>query len=113
MFTKESISIELKRISDSVPKLIKDNTLINQLKTPEMKLVFEKALEEPSISQEKKDKIKHMLDSGVFDRKSIVENTKVSKLRDDWVTREIKKSVKAGRLPTKKQLIKLGLDKYE
>lgn len=112
MFTKETIGLELKRISNSVPQMIKDNTLIEKLKTPEMKLVFEKALEEPNISQEKKDRIKHMLDTGMFDKKVITENTKIAKMRDDYVGREIKKSVKAGRLPTKKQLLELGLDKY-
>lgn len=113
MFTKESIGLELKRIQDSIPPLIKEFTLIEKLKTPAMKLVFEKALEEPTISQEKKERIKHMLDTGMFDKKQIYENKNVAKQRDDYVTREIKKSVKAGRLPTRKQLKELGLDKYE
>lgn len=112
MFTKESIGLELKRIQDSIPKLIRDNTIVEKLKTPEMKLVFEKALEDPKLSEEKKLQIKHMLDSGMFDKKVITENVKVAKMRDDYVTREIKKSVKEGRLPTKKQLKELGLDKY-
>ena len=112
MFTRESIGLELKRIQDSIPPLIKEFTLIEKLKTPAMKLVFEKALEEPTLSEEKKKRIKHMLESGMFDKKQIYENPEVAKQRDDYVTREIKKSVKAGRLPTKKQLKALNLDKY-
>jgi hypothetical protein len=112
MFTKESIGLELKRIQDSIPKLLKDNTLTEKFKTPAMKLVFEKSLEDPNVSEDKKLKIKHMLDTGIFDKKSIIENASVAKQRDDYVVREIKKSVKAGRLPTKKQLKELGLDKY-
>lgn len=112
MFTKESISLELKRIQDSIPPLIKEFTLIEKLKTPAMKLVFEKAIEDPNISDEKKEKIKHMLDTGMFDKKQIYENKEVAKQRDEYVSREIKKSVKAGRLPTRKQLKELGLDKY-
>jgi hypothetical protein len=112
MFTKESIGLELKRIQDSIPKLLKDNTLTEKFKTPAMKLVFEKALEDPKVSEDKKLKIKHMLDTGMFDKKSIIENASVAKQRDDYVVREIKKSVKAGRLPTKKQLKELGLSKY-
>lgn len=112
MFTKESIGLELKRIQDSIPPLIKEFTLIEKLKTPAMKLVFEKALEDPNISPEKKERIKHMLDTGMFDKKQIYENKDIAKQRDDYVGREIKKSVKAGRLPTRKQLKELGLDKY-
>lgn len=112
MFTKESIGLELKRIQDSIPQIIKEFTFVEKLKTPAMKLVFEKALEDPNLSPEKKERIKHMLDTGMFDKKEIYENKTVAKQRDDYVAREIKKSIKAGRLPTKKQLKELGLDKY-
>lgn len=110
MFTRESISQELKRIQESVPKLLKDNTLIEIPKTPAMELVFQKAMEEPNITPEKKEQIRKLLASGMFSKNKITENYKVSKMRDDYVTREIKKAVKAGRLPNKKQLKELGLD---
>lgn len=110
MFTRESISKELKRIQDSVPELLIKNTLGEVSKTPEMELVFQKALEEPNISKEKKEQIRKLLASGMFSQKRIIENPKVAKMRDEYVTREIKKSVKEGRLPTKKQLRDLGLD---
>jgi hypothetical protein len=111
MFTRESISKELRRINESVPQLLRDNTLIETAKTPEMKLVFEKAVEDENLSQEMRDKAKHLLDTGIFDKKKIVENPKVAKQRDDWVAREIKKAIKEGRLPNKKQARELGLDK--
>lgn len=111
MFTQESISKELKRINDSVPELLKANTLIEVAKTPDMQFVFEKALEDPDLSEEKKRKIKNMLDTGMFNKKKITENHQVAKQRDDYVSREIKKSVKEGRLPNKKQARLLGLDK--
>lgn len=111
MFTRESITLELKRINDSVPKLLRDNTLIEVLKTPDMKLVFEKALEDETLTEEKRRQIKNILDSGKLDAKRITENPKVAKQRDEYVAREIKKSIKEGRLPNKKQARLLGLDK--
>jgi len=113
MFTHESISKELKRINDSVPDLIKEFTLIKKEKHSVIEFVMRKALEEPNISEEKKKRLRKALATGIFNQTTIAENPDVAKQRDDWVTREIKKSVKAGRLPTKKQLKELGLDKIE
>lgn len=110
MFTKETIAKEFKRIQDSVPMMMKEFTLVEVEKTPAIKMVMEKALENPTISQEKKDKIKRLLDAGVFSKKTIHENPKIAKQRDEYVIREIRKSVKAGRLPTKKKLKELGLE---
>ncbi len=109
MFTRESISKELKRIQDSVPKMLRENTLSEVKKTPEMEMVFQRALESPDISTEKKDQIRNLLASGRFSKTKIIENYKVAKMRDEYVQREISKSVKAGRLPTKKKLKELKI----
>lgn len=111
MFTRESISKELKRIQDSVPEMLKKATLTEVKKTPEMEMVFQKAMEEPNITPERKEQLRRLLASGMFSKTKITENAKIAKMRDNWVIREIKKAVKAGRLPTKKQLRELGLDK--
>ena len=111
MFTKQSISDELNRITKSVPEALRLNTFKEVEKTPAMKLVFEKALEDPNIPEDKKKKIRNLLDSGKLSKTKIIENQKIAKMRDDWVNREIKKSVLAGRLPTKKKFKELGFDK--
>jgi hypothetical protein len=108
-FTKESIAKELKRINDSVPQMLKDFTLSEVKKTPAIEMVAQKYLEEPNISKEKKEKMRRLLASGLFSKTGIKENERVAKMRDEYVTREIKKSVKEGRLPTKEQFRKLGL----
>jgi hypothetical protein len=110
MFTKQSINDELHRITKSVPEALRLNTFKEVEKTPSMKLVFEKALEDPNISDDKKEKIKHLLESGTLSKTKITENAKIAKMRDDWVNREIRKSVLAGRLPTKKKFKELGFD---
>ena len=113
MFTRESVFAELKRINQSIPQTLKDFVVTETEKTPAIKLVFEKALEDPSISKEKKEKIKNILDSGKFDQKKLTENDRIAKMIDEYVQREIRKSVKAGRLPTKKQFRELKLNQYD
>lgn len=109
MFTRESIAKEIAKIQQSVPELLRKNTLVEALKTPEMKLVAEKAMDDEFLPDEKRKQIKQLYDLGLFSGKTIKENPKVAKQRDLWVQREIKRAVKEGRLPTKKQLKELEL----
>ena len=103
MHTRETISKELKRIQDSVPKMMRDFTLIKVAKSPEIEMVFKKALESPDVSEKKKEYVRSILESGKLSQEKITENPKVAKMRDEYVQREINKSVKAGRLPSKKE----------
>jgi len=107
--TRETITKELQRIQASVPPLLKKHLFVEKLKTPEMKLVAEKALES-DMDEEKKMHVKKLLDEGYFDKKIIAESRTVATQIDQYVQREINKSVKAGRLPTKKQLKELNLE---
>ncbi len=113
MFTKESISQELKRINESVPKVLRQTTFTEIKKTPVMEMVFQKAMEDPNITPDKKEKIRKFLATGILSKTQITENPRIAKMRDDYVIRQIKKSVKEGRLPTKQKLKELGLDTYE
>lgn len=110
--TKESISRELKSIQDRVPTLFKTLLFIETEKTPIVKLMAEKALLDDDFPQEKKARIQTLLDSGTLSKKTVIENPKVAKQRDIWVQKEIKRSVAAGRLPTKKQLKELKIEHY-
>lgn len=111
--TQETISRELKRIQDNVPEMFKTLLFKEVEKTPDIKMVFEKVAsgEETSknISQQQAQEV---LDSGMLDKKTLQENPKVAKQRDIWVQKEIKNSVKEGRLPNRKQLKELKLDHY-
>ena len=75
-----------------------------------MKMVAEKALES-DMDEEKKVHVKKLLDEGYFDKKYIAENQSIVTQIDNYVKREINKSVREGRLPTKKQLKELNLEK--
>lgn len=110
--TQETISRELKRIQDSVPKLFRDTMFIETKKTPVLEMVAQKALEDEEFPEEKKARIQTLLDEGTLSKKHILENPKTAKQRDLWVQKEIKKSVAEGRLPNKKQLKALNIKHY-
>lgn len=111
--TKESISRELKRIQDAVPKLFRDTLFKESDKTPVVREMFEKvASGEETSANVSKETAQMLLNDGIFHKKHIQENPQVAKQRDIWVGKEIKKSVKEGRLPNKKQLAKLNIEYY-
>lgn len=109
MHTRDTISKELKRIQDSVPEIYRVGLITEKDKTPTMKFVADKLLESDTVAQETKDAVQSLKDNGYFNKKKLYEDPKIAKQRDLWVQREIQKSVKAGRLPTKKQLKELKL----
>lgn len=101
---KELIDKELKRIQEEANKLFGSRIIEEIPKTPTIKMVMDKALESSSVNDELKSKIQTLKDAGEFDKKKYSENQKFKKMAEEYVTREIRKSVKAGLLPNKKQL---------
>ena len=106
MFTREQIRAELKLIQDSIPACYMKNVVKDVPVTPTIKKVAELALKE-DISEEKKEKLKTILASGVLDAVQPTENEKIGKKIDAWVDKKIKESIKAKRLPSKKALKKI------
>lgn len=114
MHTQASIQKELKRIQDSVPNLFRKTLFREVDKTPVVREMFEKIASGDEVSENvSKETAQMLLDDGMFNKKHTLENPKVAKQRDLWVSREIKKSVLAGRLPNRKQLKALKLDFYD
>jgi hypothetical protein len=91
----------LREIQARVPAEWKRRAVVEQPFTPTMKMVFEKALESPTIDEEKKRQIKNILDSGQLSKMVSREDPKITKQIDNFVNREINKAVKEGRLPPK------------
>ncbi len=108
-FTKESIQKELARIQATVPKEFRQGLLREEIANPEMVKVLEEALK-GDFPEEKKEGWRFALKEA--SQKTLVEHPKKAAIIDRWIAKEIKKSVKAGRLPTKKQLKKLNIS-YE
>lgn len=109
--TEEQIFKELQRIQASVPKHLRDNVVREENAAPSVNLVIEKAFEDPNFPEEKKEQLRLLKENGFFDRKTPVQDPKIAKQIDQYVMRELKKSVKEGRLPSKKQLKELNLFK--
>lgn len=95
----EQIQAVLQDIQNRIPSALKRNVFIEKPKTPTMAFVVDKILEEKAGSDEDRARLQVLKDAGEFDKKMVVENTKIVKLIDQFVTREIKKAVKEGRLP--------------
>ncbi len=107
MMTKEQIDTELRRIQQSVPKALRDTVLVRTAITPTMSMIAQKAIEDPDFPPEKKEQLQLLIDRGYFTKEKYTQNDKVAKQIDNYVNREIKKSIKEGRLPNKKQLKQL------
>lgn len=116
--TTESIDRELKRINSTIPTMLKQQVVSDVDVTPGIKLLMETILEksvgdvvknehtgeEVTITAELQGKARRLMDTGKITLKKPQQNAKIAALIDRWVQREIKKSVKEGRLPTRKQL---------
>lgn len=105
--TKESIDKVLKDIQESVPEALRKAVVIKTPASPTMRMVVNKALEDSEFPEEKKEKLRELDAIGYFDKERITEDQKVVKQINMYVNREIKRAVKEGRLPTKKQLAEL------
>lgn len=112
-WTRGRISEELLKIQKSVPENLRKSVIEERLKAPKVAFVIDKAIEDPNFPEEKKKELIRLKEQGHFHQTGFYENEKIAKQIDNYVNREIKKAIKDGRLPTKKKLKELGLDKYD
>ena len=63
-----------------------------------------KALESNSVSEEKKSKLKNLLDSEELTKTKLVEDHKILKMIDNYVGRQINQAIKEGRLPPRSKI---------
>lgn len=94
----------LKGIQASIPKnLLAHATEVKKI-SPDVEKVMLEAVQTESIPLEKRQRIQNMIDLGMFSKTRVQENTKIAKMVDEYVTREIKKAIKAGKLPPKSKM---------
>lgn len=104
MKEEDRIAKELAEIQSRVPKAWRENVAYEVEATPTIKMVMDKALELESITPELKEKIQNLKDAGEFSKKRIVENSKVAKLINNFIAREINKKIKNGTLPPRSKV---------
>ncbi len=97
--TLEQIEKVFKEIQNGVPEILRKTVVIEVEKTPAMKFLAEKMLEEGVGTPEEREQVKNLLEAGEFSKMKYVENAKVAKMIDNYINREIKKAIKQGRLP--------------
>lgn len=91
----------LKEINTRVPQEWKDALMHKVKLSPTIKEVFEKALIDPDFPEEKKSKIKNILDAGVLDQEVMEVNDIIEKQIDEFITAEVAREVELGNLPKK------------
>lgn len=89
----------LDEIKKNAPKELTDNLMHEVHQSPSIEFVVKKALTSKTISKDKKEKLKTLLDSGTISRKTMEANVDVEKQLDEYFDREIKKAIEEGRLP--------------
>lgn len=106
--TKESIEKELKRIQDSVPACYREGMLKEVPAFGAMKEVLERAMFS-NASEEKKAMWREMLQDELLNSVEVIEDPVKVKKYNQWEDKQIRESIKAGRLPSKAQLKKLNI----
>lgn len=94
----------LRGIQKSIPKHLLESALEVKKSTPEVEMVMLEAVKTESIPLEKRQRIQNLIDLGTFSKTKVKENNKYTKMIDEYVTREIKKAQKAGKLPPKSKM---------
>lgn len=99
MITPESIADTLREINSRVPKLLRERAIKEVKVTPTIEFVYQKFIDDGYGTPEQREKVQALLDSGVLSKTKPIEDPKVTKQIDQFITREIKKAVKQGKLP--------------
>lgn len=89
---------ELQRITQEVGAKYKDRLLKEEYVTPTIRKIVDLALESDTISDKKKEQLRHLKDAGAFDEKEVKVNDRIARLMDREIEREITRSIAAGRL---------------
>lgn len=90
---------KLKEITDSIPKELKDSLMKKRLVMPVAKELLELAINEPDISEEKKDKYRNLLKSGYLNETEDYYDEEVAMQIDRHVESEIMKALDRKELP--------------
>lgn len=104
IFTRESIEKEIQSINARIPKQLLNKVYKEGIIAPTVVKVVDEALADPNFDPEKKAKLQVLKDNGHFHKKKVIENPKVAQQIDNFLSRELNKAVKEGRLPNRSQL---------
>lgn len=98
---------ELKRIQDSIPKTYLGKLMIKQKDTKQVKEFLDalrRAVKDKSNTPEQRRKAQIILDSKYLESDKEVADEKIEKKIDDYLTKQIERSVRLKRLPSKQEI---------
>lgn len=106
--TKPEYSKVLKRIQDSVPKEWLAKLVVKKPVAPTIRMAYERALNDPDVSDELKNKARILLDSGYLDKEVEVVDKRYETYINKFIDKEIEAAVKRGELPKSKKYRNAG-----
>lgn len=90
---------EIKRITDSIPKELLDKLMVKQQQFPTTIEIMQRALHDPLVSEEDKQKFRTVLATGLLEKEVQVLDPEIEKQIDAYLNVEFEKARKLGRLP--------------
>ena len=102
-YSADTIAKVLKDIQSKIPKSLLKQAVYEEPLTPTVKKVMLEFLR-TTKDEVRKKKVQELMDSGEFDKKHVVDNPKIQKLINNFVSREINKAIKQGRLPPRSKI---------
>lgn len=93
----------LTRIQNSIPEELLKKVTYKERPADVIYEIIDKAMEDPEVSQEVKDKFYLIKLSGILEREIEVEDKDVTSEIDKFVDSEIEKAIKRGELPKPKK----------
>lgn len=89
---------ELQRIQKSIPKELSERLIVKRMITPATAQALELGLRDKNLSDEFKERLRIVKESGLFHQKEETVNKSVEKKIDAYLTEQIRRSIAAGRL---------------
>lgn len=100
----DHIAEVLREIQSRIPKNLLKNAVKQVKLTPTVEFVVDKMLEKQDLPSEKRDQIQALKDAGQFCKMKYIDNPKIQEMINNFVSREINKAIREGRLPPQKEI---------
>lgn len=94
---------KLSKISLEMPKEFSSKLMKKVYMTPAMKETAERVMESKDVPKKKRDRVKHLYDTGHFSREIEVVDEEIAKKAEKWMEKRIKKAIADGELPDPKK----------
>ena len=90
---------KLKEITDSIPQHLKDSLMKKRLAMPVSKEIMERAIQDPDIPEEKKERLRNLIVSGYMDEMEDYYDENVAMEIDRYVENKIMEAINNKQLP--------------